>query len=405
MENDEQAAAQTARDEVNAIAYPVPRTIAGFVVHPVLAAFPEITGPEMIAFGEHVATHGVLEPIVLDHLGRLVDGRARAIAAGMRGLDCPEERLDEGADIVDFVLARNLHRRHLNESQRAMIAARIATIPHGGVRQVGNAAEGTTQGEAAQRLRVSKRSTTKAKLVISDGTPEQIAAIDEGRSTISAIASEIVRARARRLIADGPIPLPDGPFAFIDADPPWAYTKREGDPTSRGLASAHFDPMPLDDIRIMGDDVTRVANHDAILSLWTTNPHLLDGSAHSVIASWDFEPKTMITWDKNKIGTGDWARAQTEHVILCLRKGAARPRWWQTFPSTILRGEAREHSRKPESWYELLERMLPANLPRLLLFTRARRPGWITWGAEEDKFNEPVQGSLRVDASTEDGAA
>jgi N6-adenosine-specific RNA methylase IME4 len=84
----------------------------------------------------------------------------------------------------------------------------------------------------------------------------------------------------------------------------------------------------------------------------------------------------------NKIGAGHWLRGQTEHCLLATK---GKPTILMKSESTLLHGEVREHSRKPESFYELVDKICPG--AKLELFGRQQREGWTCWGAESEKFD------------------
>ncbi|MGA2513319.1 MAG: MT-A70 family methyltransferase, partial [Candidatus Limnocylindrales bacterium] len=90
-----------------------------------------------------------------------------------------------------------------------------------------------------------------------------------------------------------------------------------------------------------------------------------------------FEPKTILTWAKDRMGTGDWLRGQTEHCLMCVR---GHPTVTLTNQTTLLHGPMREHSRKPDEFFTLVESLCPGS--KLELFAREARPGWAAWGAE-----------------------
>jgi ParB-like chromosome segregation protein Spo0J len=143
-------------------------------------------GQEFDALVADIAAHGLREPIVLFE-GKILDGRNRyraCIAAGEE----PRFEAYEGDDPLAFVISLNLKRRHMNESQRAMIAAKLATLKDG-QRQVGKFAEVPTQHEAATLLNVGERSLRNARSVLDHGTPELIHAVEQGKIAVSAAAA------------------------------------------------------------------------------------------------------------------------------------------------------------------------------------------------------------------------
>lgn len=150
--------------------------------------FPWIEGPAFDELKADIAKNGVLEPIVfLD--GAILDGRNRYMAARALGIEYP--RVDyTGDDPLGFVISHNLQRRHLTESQRAMVAAKLAKMPRGNFSKSENLPVSTmSQSEAASALNVSDRSIRTARQVSEQGTPELAKAVEEGKVSVSAAAS------------------------------------------------------------------------------------------------------------------------------------------------------------------------------------------------------------------------
>lgn len=186
--------------------------------HPAAAWFPMLADAELQALADDIREHGQRVPILI-YLDRIIDGRNRLAAcrlAGVKPLVQEITTADVGADrepwsytsaelaamaeettpeqwnaIVDaaierYIVSTNLHRRHLTESQRGMIAARMANRAQG---QTGTSA-GLTQGQAAEQLQVSERTVRDAKLVQREA-PELVQEIDAGRLTVKAAAATV----------------------------------------------------------------------------------------------------------------------------------------------------------------------------------------------------------------------
>jgi hypothetical protein len=155
--------------------------------HPLADLFPLLEGE---AFEELVddiiQARGVREPIVL-HDGKILDGRNRYRAAAVAGVACPMRTYD-GDDPLAYVISLNLHRRHLSESQRAMVAAKLATLRVGDNQH----SEGLPIGRSSELLNVSARSVARAKLVREEGGPELVDAVERGELSVSA-AEDIAR--------------------------------------------------------------------------------------------------------------------------------------------------------------------------------------------------------------------
>ncbi len=138
--------------------------------------------------------------------------------------------------------------------------------------------------------------------------------------------------------------------------------------------------MELDGIKAMA--VRDIADENAILWLWTTNAHLR--IAFDVVEAWGFEYKSILTWVKDRMGTGEWLRGQTEHCMLATR---GKPVFLNGNHTTVLEAARREHSRKPEAFYVLVEETSPGR--KVELFCRQRRSGWAVFGNHTDQFDGP----------------
>lgn len=162
------------------------------IFHEYANLFPMLQGAAQDELREDVRKHGVREPIVF--LGEaILDGRNRYMAARDLGIEYPRVEF-EGDDPLAFVISTNLHRRHLSESQRAMVAAKLAKMERGGdmvSEQSANLRNGPTQSDAAEMLNVSRRAVQTARKVENAGTPEIIGAVEDGRISVS-LASKVV---------------------------------------------------------------------------------------------------------------------------------------------------------------------------------------------------------------------
>ena len=157
--------------------------------HPAAEIFPLMRGVEFDALVKDIREHGQRDPIVL-HEGMVLDGRNRHAACVEIGVDLVVEKWDANGSAQAFVISKNLHRRHLGEGQRAMIGAKVANIEHG---KNQHTIEGVQIciSSAARLLNVGERSIYSAKAVLRDGTPEEIAAVEQGNAAVSTTAMKI----------------------------------------------------------------------------------------------------------------------------------------------------------------------------------------------------------------------
>lgn len=176
-------------------------------------------------------------------------------------------------------------------------------------------------------------------------------------------------------------------YDVIIADPPWRF-RTWSETNQAKSASKHYDLMQTDDIKAL--PVGDLAQRDCILLLWATGA--MQPQALEVMKAWGFAYKSQMIWRKTtpsgkvRMGTGYWARSMHEPVLI----GAiGKPPKFSAFPS-LFDGIAREHSRKPEEFYALVDKHT-AGLRRADLFARQSRPGFDAWGNEATKFDmEPA---------------
>lgn len=177
-----------------------------------------------------------------------------------------------------------------------------------------------------------------------------------------------------------------GRFSTILIDPPWRFTNRTGKVAPehgrlhryRTLSNAELAALP-------------VANHahdKSHLYLWCPNALLIEGL--ELMQAWGFTYKTNLVWYKVRKdggpdgrGVGFYFRNVTELVLFGI-KGQVRTLAPARRQVNVIVQRKREHSRKPDELYELIEECSPA--PYLELFARQRRPGWTQWGDEVDSY-------------------
>ena len=138
--------------------------------HPAAELFPLLDGIDFESLVADVRLNGLREAIWLDAEDRVLDGRNRLRACAEAGVE-PRFCIHDGGDPVGFVLSQNLHRRHLSESQRAMIAARMADMSQGARTDISPEGGRLSQADAAARCGVGARTVPRAKIAVRDGEP------------------------------------------------------------------------------------------------------------------------------------------------------------------------------------------------------------------------------------------
>jgi hypothetical protein len=204
--------------------------------HPLANLFPLIEGEEFDALAGDIRDNGLHEPIDL-YQGKILDGRNRYRAALAAGIELEKRNFrhyhpELYGDPLAYVISKNLNRRHLDDRQRASVAAKIANFTHGGNRSnppIG----GLTVDQAAEKLNVSPRQVERARTVHDHGVPEVRDALDRGEIAVSA-AERIARLPQKEQVEVIRRHLPNGSRAIMGSrvepddsldyfpTPPWA---------------------------------------------------------------------------------------------------------------------------------------------------------------------------------------
>lgn len=377
--------------------------------HALAEIFPLLEGDEFESLVADIRQYGLRHPIATyDQM--ILDGRNRFRACAKAKV---KPRFEEytGDDPLAFVISMNLARRHLDESQRGMAAARLATLQWG-QRQSGQLAAVPTQVEAAKLLNIGERTVRRAREVLDQGEPELIAAVDQGKLAVSKAASLCNEKKyskpAQQQIANAvlagaeprdairaakkqdynkttararPKPL-QGTYRILLGDPPWKYVGlNQAD--EYGHAERHYDCLSDDELcqyKPGGGSrlVREMMDDNAVLFLWVTSPLL--ARCFAIIKAWGFEYKASFVWDKVKHTMGHYNSVRHEMLLICTR-GSCTPDVPKLVDSVQSIERSGKHSEKPEAFYEIIEGMYDHGR-KLELFSRNLRDGWDSEGNE-----------------------
>jgi len=185
-------------------------------------------------------------------------------------------------------------------------------------------------------------------------------------------------------------------FSTVLADPPWQFQNRTGKMAPEHKRLCRYETMVLDDIRSL--PVAKITAPVSHLYLWVPNAMLPEGLA--VMAAWGFTYKSNIVWHKIRKdggpdgrGVGFYFRNVTEIILFGTRGKSARTLAPARRQVNYLATRKREHSRKPDEQYELLETCSPG--PFIELFARGTRQGWVTWGDQARENYQPNWNTYR----------
>ena len=282
------------------------------------------------------------------------------------------EELDEArakcAALEAYVRDKEMQKPMLGAQRR--IEARIGQLlgpPKRGKKVLGH------EQELDERQRHDFRIIAKAL----NGELQEPLVEDEWRKSRRAFTAMI---RARLGIVPEAPPIPAGQYRVIVADPPW---KLDTGPAFASSGAGHdaldYQQMSLEDIADL--DVESKAAEDSHLYLWTTNKYVED--AYGIAREWGFNPSVLLVWAKNPLGVGlgDAYRLTCEFILYC-RRGSLKER--EIINTTWFNWPRGKHSEKPDEFYQMVERMVPAKSKseRLEMFGRKEREGWTVWGEE-----------------------
>jgi ParB/RepB/Spo0J family partition protein len=352
---------------------------------------------------QSISELGLLHPVVITPDDELIAGQRRLEACRLLGWEEVPVYIVDLADFVRGEADENVKRKDFLPSEAVEIARVLEPVEREETRkrqdevkrqarnqvddnEVGNlpvslsSSNGRVRDKIASYVGMSGRTLEKAQQIVeaAEQEPEKYMPLVEQMDKterINGVYKKFKRMQQAEEIEQEPPPLPDGPFRIIVVDPPWAYDNRADDPAHR--AANPYPSMSPGEIKTM--PIGDLAEDDSILWLWTTNAHL--PIAFEVVKAWGFEYKTMLTWVKDRMGTGDWLRGQTEHCLMAVR---GKPIVVLTNQTTVIYGPLREHSRKPDEFYELVEALCPGS--KVELFARESRPGWMVHGDQIELF-------------------
>jgi len=180
-------------------------------------------------------------------------------------------------------------------------------------------------------------------------------------------------------------------FGTLLADPPWRFQNRTGKIAPEHRRLTRYETMATESICAL--PVADLAREPAHLYLWVPNALLADGL--EVMRRWGFEYKANIVWHKVRKdggsdgrGVGFYFRNVTELLLFGVRGKNSRTLGPGRSQVNMIQTRKREHSRKPDEQYELIESC--SNGPYLELFARGARPGWTFWGNQADEGYRPT---------------
>ncbi len=347
--------------------------------------FPMMGVKEFKELKEDIKQNGQIDPIALFE-GEILDGRNRYKACRELKIE-PKTKQFKGKDALQHIISTNLHRRHLNESQRAIIGEKLATTPkhyNQFVKSLGDSSnELTSQKQAAEIMKTSVSSIKRVKSIKKE-KPEAIKEIEEGNKTLGAVEREIKEERreqerkedkkkAEKIKSPEEV-FKEVKFTTIVIDPPWDWGD-EGDVNQLGRAKPDYATLSLDQLKKL--PIHEISKKDSHIYLWVTNRSLPKG--FELLKKWGYRYITCLTWCKPSFGMGNYFRGSSEQILFGVKGSLPLMRkdmgtWFEA-----KRGK-NGHSSKPDEFYDIVEKCSPGLY--LDFFGRKKRKGWFVYGNE-----------------------
>ena len=363
---------------------------------------PALSKEEFKQLEDNCMAEGIREKI-LTWNGFIIDGHNRYEISQKWDLDYETESksFDSEEAVKEWMILNQFGRRNLSNYQRSVLALELEEVFSKKAKaNLGNNQHSTcqisdnskidTKKELSKVASVSHDTIAKVKKIQEKATPEVKAKLSTGEVSINKVYTDIKKEekKEKRIeviqqqildIEDGELPELEGLFDVVSVDPPWPYEGESKKVTSfdsigRRVANP-YPEMSIEEIK----EIELPLMDDSIVLLWTTHKFLPD--AFDILKEWGFDYKATLVWNKQKIGMGAWFRMQCE---FCLVGVKGKPYWQNTTHRDIFEEPRREHSRKPDGFFDMIEKITLGR--RLEYFSREKRDGWEVFGNDINKF-------------------
>ena len=343
--------------------------------------------------------HGIQDSIKVWN-NYVIDGHNRYEIAQKHKLKFEIEELhfENELKVREWMILNQFGRRNLSNYQRSILALQLEDVFKEKAKENLKLSQGKgkqksaevkvepieTRKELAKVAQVSHDTIAKVKHIEQKASPEVKAKLNTGEVSINQVYQEIKKEekkiereeyiqKQKNDIESGTVTTVSGLYNIISMDPPWPYG-RTYDPQSSRVANP-YPEMSIEAIK----SIKAPFEKDAVLFLWTTHAFLPD--AFDILKEWNFEYKATIVWNKMKIGMGAWFRMQCEFCLVGIK---GKPFWQNTKFPEIIEEARREHSRKPDAFFELVNQITAGK--KLEYFSREKRINWDNYGNETEKF-------------------
>lgn len=365
---------------------------------------PALSAEEYAQLEANILNEGIREPIITWN-GYIIDGHNRYDIATRFDLEykTTSKHFESEIDVKIWMATNQLGRRNLSDYVKGELMEEIEKLEkEKGKKNISANKGGTTtlstndkEAHNTQKIVADKLGWSTGKKaqfdVVKKKAPEEVKEkLRNNELTIHAAYKEIKKEEKKEQrieeinkqlieIETGNMPELEGLFDVISVDPPWNYEGENKKVTSfdsvgRRVANP-YPEMTTEEIK----KIELPLKKDSIVFLWTTHKFLPD--AFEILKEWNLEYKATLVWNKGKMGMGAWFRMQCEFCLVGIQ---GKPYFENTKYRDILTEARREHSRKPDCFFSMIEEITLGR--RLEYFSREKRNGWEVFGNDINKF-------------------
>ena len=343
--------------------------------HKIADLFPMMQSDELANLIADIKRNGLIESIVLFE-DKILDGRNRWLACGETGIK-PHFDYYKGNEPVNYVISKNLHRRHLTPTQLGIIARKIENTEQCDNQYTGYANlhdHKISRKQASEIVGVSPRTIASIK-EIEINAPELMPKLESGEMTVNRAIQEMRRKQVKdnlnniEIIEAKEI---EGIFDVIVIDPPWQMKKIERN-VAPNQVEFEYPTITIEDIKKLKIPCA----DDCHVWLWTTHKFL--PIAFNILKNWNLKYVCTFVWHKQG-GFQPFGLPQyNNEFALYARRGSPKFTTLKDF-KLCFNASRGAHSEKPEYFYQMIKNHTAGR--RLDMFNRRIIDGFDTWGKE-----------------------
>lgn len=349
----------------------------------------------------NIEKNGLLHPVVVAPDRRLITGKRRIEAYKLLKREDILVTIVDLPSIVEGEYAENTQRLDFAPSEIVDISRAVRPVEETAARKrqlanlkqgnetlvpeiFRNGDKGDTRDKVARYTGISGKTLEKAEAVVeaAEKEPEKYTGLVEEMDRTGKVDPCYRKMRKQQMqesLGDPP-PLPEGKYRTLVIDPPWSMDRSER--TARPEQEPVLDYPVMDLEAIINLPIAELAAENCHVYLLTTHRFLPDAFGVFKSEKWEVKYHCLLTWVKNVGFTPFSWMFSTEHCLFGWRGSFEFPNKGERVEFSA---PVREHSRKPEEFYEKVWRVSPE--PRLELFSREPHEGFIPWGNEVNKFS------------------